>query len=161
MKRLCTIVSWIVELAIVAGLVWKLSQLYDLSVPILLVLLSPFLALAHWINLRKKHLEKRVMLKLFFLTEPCVILSFSLLLNEVRDLTTVARLRVGASKEMWAESLEKGGPQENFHQWFKDRVERMKSDGLLYAMLLASTCILYGNRYSLARLEDSEGPPIS
>ena len=161
MKRLCTIISWIVELAIAAGLVWKLSQLYDLSVPRLLVLLSPFLALIHWINLRKKHIEKKVMLKLFFLTGPCVILSFSLLLNEVIDLTTVARLRGGISKEMRGEYLEKGVPHEYVDQWFKDRVERMKSDGLIYAMFFVSTCILYGNRCSLGRLEDSEKPPTS
>jgi hypothetical protein len=40
-------------------------------------------------------------------------------------------------------------------------VERVKSETLIYAMLLASTIILYGNRYSLGRLEYSEGPPAS
>jgi hypothetical protein len=40
-------------------------------------------------------------------------------------------------------------------------IERIKSEILIYSMLLASTCILYGHRYSLGRLEDSEGPPNS
>jgi len=157
MKRLRTIVGWMVELAIVAGLSWKLSQLYDLTVPILLLLLSPYLVLTHWIKLKGKRLEKRVMLRLFFLTGPCVILSFSLLVSVGRDLVTVAILRGGPSKGMGQEALEKG--VEHGDQWFKDRVERMKSDGLLYTMLLASTMILYRNRYSLGKLEYSEGPP--
>jgi len=47
-------------------------------------------------------------------------------------------------------------------QWVIDYVERMKSERLLCAMLLASTCLLYGNRWLTTRREftTTKGGPL-
>jgi hypothetical protein len=169
MKRLNTIVSWMVELGILAGLLWKLLGLYDLTVAflllvlLLLLLLSlPVLALMHWIRwipFRINDLGQRVQLRLLLLTGPSLILSAFLILGLSMELKKIAILRGGATKEMAAMAWKQGVPNENFQQWHKDHVERMKSERLIYAMLLASTCILYGNRYSSGRLGEGQGPP--
>ncbi|MHC4154033.1 MAG: hypothetical protein ACYST6_03770 [Planctomycetota bacterium] len=182
MKRLRTIVSWTVELAIVAVLLWKHYQVYYLGwydldamwcvLPASLVLLA-----CHWGQLRQKHLPKKVRLKLLLLTGPAVLLCLSLILGLTYELNKVARFG-GVPKEVVAEVSRykgklpnpKGGNYERrvMSEKLSRRdvlyylgVERVKSETLIYAMLLASTIILYGNRYSLGRLEYSEGPPAS
>ena len=143
MKKCFTILIWVLEFSIVIVLIWRLFRLPDLTVPILLLVSSPFLALAHWIALKKKHLSKRTMLTLFFLTGPCIILSMSLILDRSLKLTTSAMLDGGISKEEVEQAEKEEVPNECLHQWHKGNIESMKVELLLCAMLLATLIILY------------------
>ena len=180
MKRIRTIVSWMVELAIVAVLLWKHYEMYcfgwyDFDALFLLLLLSPLFLGLHWVQLRKEHLPRKIRLKLFLLTGPAVFLCLTLIMGLTCRLKRVGVFG-GVPKEVVAEvNINRGNPPNPKDNAYGTRfmseklsrsdvvsylaLERMKSDGLLYAMLLASTIILYGNRYSLGRLEYSEGPP--
>jgi hypothetical protein len=181
MKRLRTIVSWTVELAIVAGLLWKHYEIYyfgwyDLDVMWSFVPAFPAFLYLHWRLLRKKHLPKKVRLKLLLLTAPTVVLCLSIVLALTYDLEKLARLG-GVPKEVVAEVNRYEGTllfsSDNYGARVMSEklsrrdvvgylgVERVKSDALIYGMLLANTIILYGHRYSLGRLEYSGGPPAS
>jgi hypothetical protein len=126
--------------------------------------------------LRKKHIAKKVRLKLLFLTGPSVFLCMSLVLGLTYELRKVA-IAGGVPKRIAGEidrnkeklPIGKGDSCEmrvlseklsRYDVAYYLGVERMKSEILIYAMLLATSCILYGNRYSLGRLEYSEGPPM-
>ena len=182
MKRLRTIVSWIVELAIVAVLLWKHYEMcyfgwYDFDALWLLPLLSPVLLCLHWWQLRKENLTRKIRLKLFLFTGPTVFLCISLLMGLTYKLKKIVVFG-SVPKEVVAEvNRNKGNPPNPKDNTYGTRVmseklsrsdvlfylavERMKSDGLLCATLLASTCFLYRNRYSLGKLEYSEGPANS
>ena len=182
MKKLRTIVSWIVELAIAAVLLWKHYDLYylgwyDFAGLDTFLLVSPIVLVFHCAKLRERHLPKKVYLKLLFLTGPTVFLCMSLVMGLTYELRKVA-ITGGVPIEVVAEvnKNKENPPNLKGHSYvlrvmsekltryrvvYYLGVERAKSEILIYAMLLVSTCILYGNRCSLGRLEDSEGPPKS
>jgi hypothetical protein len=159
----------VVELAILAGLLWKLLGLPDVTAAFLLLfgLLLSFLVYLvfgllrwiPWMPRKKRDLAQRVPPRVAFLTSLCVLVSLFLILGLSMELRKVAIIG-GASKEMAAVARKEGVPAECFDQWFKDSVGRMKSDRLIYAMLLASIVML-GETRCLARPEDGEGPPAS
>jgi hypothetical protein len=164
MKRACAFAGWIVEAAIVAGLLWKHTDLYDYDFPFLLFLASPILMVYHWFLLRKEHKKGRftraVQLKLFFLTGLSIILCLSLILSTTFEWRRI-QLLGGSTKEMrvslikMAQNKDDSYP-DNIPQWVKYNVEKMKSDQIVYAMLLASTCLLYGCRYYSGKTDTSE-----
>ncbi len=180
MKRLNTIISWMVELAIVAVLLWKHYDLYylgwyDFDGVFILLLASPIVLIIYGVKLIEKHLPKKVRLKLFLLTGPTVFLCMSLVMGLSYELRKVA-VTGGVPIEVVAEvnKNKENPPNLKGHSYVlrvmsekltRSRVvyylgvERAKSERIIYAMLLVITCILYGNRYSLGRLEYSEGPP--
>jgi len=173
-----TFAGWILELAIPLVLLWKHYDLYDLGwydleVMGWLLVVTPFFLTIHLMQIKKKHLLKNVRLKLLFLTGPTLFLCMSLVLGLTYELRKVA-IFGGVPKEIVAEVnrnkektlLEKG---DNYETRFLSKklsrldvvgflgIERIKSEILIYAMLLASTCILYGHRYSLGKIEYSKG----
>lgn len=155
MKKLVSIVGWIVELIILAGLLFKHLGFYDLTVAKILVLFSPVIAGAHWAALKRECLTKKGRLILFLLTGPCVLLAMSLILNINYELKKVAILGGGPSKEM-IEISNESLRSKFIPQWNEGTVERIRSERLIYAMLLASLCVLYGTRYSASRTQDVE-----
>ncbi|HUT29262.1 MAG TPA: hypothetical protein VMX13_05675 [Sedimentisphaerales bacterium] len=161
MKRLFTILCWAGELAILAGLLWKHLELYELgwydsSVLVVLLLFLPLLAYGHWMALRRKRdLSRKVELKLLLLTGPSVFFCVFLIIGLNFELKRAA-MTASPNREMLETGRDQGLAHQGFPKW---KIERMKSERFIYAMLLASSCILYGNRYSLGKLEYSERPP--
>jgi hypothetical protein len=153
MKKLSAIVILLVELAILAGLLWACSRLSDLgiqSIPMLIVLIMlPLLCVIHWGILRERHIENKTRLKLAFLTGPsiflCILLTFCLSLQ-------LKVIGIGrSSKNAMHVAEEKGVPVQ---YWRICNDERVESELLIYSMLLASLCIIYGNRYSVSRSQN-------
>jgi len=149
-KRLRIYLIFVVEVGIVAGLVLKHWTLYEFAVPKLLLFGSPILACAHWIALKRAHVPLRPALTLFLLTGPSLLLSMSLFLGRTYELRHVA-LVGGGTKELAEAARRAGVSNENSPQWVADAIERMHSERAIYAMLLASTFVLYVSRYSAAR----------
>lgn len=182
MRTVRGIVIWTVELAIVAVLLWKHCEIYyfgwyDLDALWLFPLLSPLFLYLHWRELRQESLPRKIRLKLLLLTGPAVFLCISLLIGLTLKLEKVMESG-GVAEEVVAEVNEHRGrppnPKDNAYgtRFMSEKlsrsdvlfylaVERMKSDALMCAVLFASTIILYGTRYSLGRLQYSEGPPTS
>jgi hypothetical protein len=144
-------IGWILELAIVIGLLWKHSDLYEFTIAFYLLLAFPFLAFIQWRSTTRGYKEncfgQSVRLKLFFLTGPAVLLCVSLIMSIEFQLQEYKRLG-GASKEMGTVMVRKGVPREGIKQWQKDSIEKMKSDQIIYTMLGASMLLLYMNRCS-------------
>jgi hypothetical protein len=90
-----------------------------------------------------------------------VALSLSLVLGLSADLRKFAIVG-GRTKEMGQAAIRQRVPAEGIEQWTKDEIERMKSERLIYAMLLASTCLLYVSRLSTAKrdLTMLKGDPL-
>ena len=154
MKRPVALVGWGVESAILAGLFWRYTGVYTLGVvgpfPLFYAsVLYVVVVFAQWRVLPKQHLGRNVWLRLCFLTGPCVCLSMFLVLALSLGLEAVA-MAGGATKEMGEAASQQGVLPGCFQQWSKDTVQRIRSERLIYAMLLASTCLLYGSRYSKA-----------
>ena len=148
MKSRSSYVGWGVEAAVLGVLVWQHGKLYEF--PCFFLMLVPPLLVTHWVALRKMHLDWSVRQTLFFLTGPCVALSLSLVLCLSADLRKVAIVG-GATKEMTQAAIKQRVTGEGMEQWTKDEIDRMKSERLIYAVILASTCLLYGSRLSAAK----------
>ena len=146
------LVSWSVEIVLLAGLLWKHIGLYYSLGSWLLLVLTPLLAFAHWKLLTNARIDTSQRLTLFFLTGPSLLLSVSLLAATTLELRTIIFLG-GPPKEMI--SVITDVPPECLPQWTNDAIERMKSELLIYAMLLASTCLLYSSRWATARRDST------
>jgi hypothetical protein len=141
MKRLVAVVGCGVELALLVGLCGYLSAA-NAFVYCVAFLLYALLVVIQWRELTRSNVAQKVLLRLCFLTGPCVYLSMVLVLVLSCQLKGIA---MGASKEMVAAAHSDGVPNQCYDQWFKDRVERMKSERLICLMLLASTGLYYAN----------------
>ena len=154
-KIIYALLSCIIELMLLVGLVWKHTELYEYTVTVFLLLLLPFILPLFWLILRREYKENRLdqemRLKLFFFTGPIIFLCLSLILSLSYELKKVSVLG-GGTKEMGSEALKEKVSREGIRQWMKDRIEKMKSDRILYSMLLASSCLLFSCRYSSARI---------
>lgn len=162
MKKLAAIVSWLLEFAIIIGLSWKYLELFlkggGQSVSVQFVFLPIFLLVPffHWELKGRQYLSLRFRLNLSLLS---ILLSLCLVLTLSYDLKIV-RLVGGASKEMVAKSRRQGISNECFAQWFDDQVEKTKSDRMIYALLLASSCLLLAARCSeLQKIKKMQGVP--
>ena len=147
MKKFYIIFGIISELVILIGLIWQHFGLDDIDTAILILLLAtPFLAVAHWISNGKKQLTKLMRMKISFITLPSILLCFTLILSLAYSLNK--DMRVGPSKEFRDMAIAEGVPVEQFLQWYNGKVEKMKSELLIYVILLVSLCLLYKARYS-------------
>ena len=155
LKKIIFFIGLATELAILIGLLWKHTDLYDFSYPFLLLLLLPVLIPFHWHLLRKykkNRFSRPVQLKLFFLTGPSIILCLSLVVSINTDLERI-RLVGGSTKEMgmaltkMAKNKDVSYP-DSIPQWVDYNVKKMKSDRIIYAMLFASMFLLYVSRCS-------------
>lgn len=175
MGKIKIIIGLIAEFAILIVLLWKHTDLYDFECLFILLLVSPILFIYHWFLLSKEHKRNRftraVQLKLFFLTGPSIILCLSLLLSINFELKRT-RIVGGADKEMgmalrkMALNKDENYP-DSIPQWVKYNVKKMKSDMILYAMLLVSFCLLYKERYFSSYIQSvdnidpkSKNPPV-
>jgi hypothetical protein len=145
MKTLGAIIIFLMELGILAGLIWKHIGLYEYTFTILLLLTSPGLVYLHRNALKKKNLSQMTRFALLFLTGPCVLLCVSLIVNLNRE------LKLGGTKDSIEMARREKVPNEFSNQWYKDTVKRKKSEMFIYVMLLASTLLLYERRYSSSR----------
>lgn len=146
MRRPAGILALVTELLIVVGLIWRHASLFDLHAPFLLLLVSPVLAVCHWKLLASQRLSPLTSFALFFLTAPTAILSLSLILAVTLQLRSVGLLH-GPPKEMIP--AVKHISKDCVPQWTKDFVARLKSERLLYLMVLTSSCLLYASRISM------------
>ena len=142
----------IIEVAVLFGLLWEHLGLSIQSIPLVLLLISPILILFHWKNLRKRFKENQISksnrIMLFFLTGPAIYLSLSLLISTYYPLVRI--LKFGDTKEIQSRWMQESVSAKGFEQWREDSVKKMKSDIILYSIILASLCLLYGCRYSSA-----------
>lgn len=165
MRNLRILLTGIVELAVLVALIWKHKELYSLGISSLfLIPVIPVFVLCHWFFLKKRHREARlsqcIRMKLFFLTGPIVILCLSVLFSISYELIKI-KLAGGATKEMGIAltkmiTTEKIKPPESVEQWMEYIIKKMKSDVVIYSMLLASTSLLYGSRYNSGKSNSSE-----
>jgi hypothetical protein len=177
MKTLGSIIGWIVELAIPVGLLWQGIKLYNLGWThfdlygvlniILLILLIMF---AHWLRLNKKQYPKRIYRKLLLRTGPSIILSFFLIIilaiEMINSYGLTYHFDIALDKIEKHSSLPKGKitfesrllstriPQRDVIHYL--RFERLKSELLIYVMLLVTLCILYKTRTSSSRIPAME-----
>jgi hypothetical protein len=166
MKKTITIIGWIVEAAILAGLIWKHFDLYDAENAFLLTLLSPLFVFGHWIALKKEykenHLRQSIRLRLFFLTGPAVFLSLSLML--CRGTEMIRMTRIGIIKEIGLGLMRDGFRYQDDMQWKDLAVKRILSDGIVNTMFFASFCLLYASRYYSGKqnaIDDATIPKVS
>jgi hypothetical protein len=155
MKKKVVIVGIILESAILIGLLYKHVDLYDYDCSFILLLISPLLLIFHWFVLnkerKKRRLSKALQLKLFFLTGPAIILCLSLILSINFELKRI-RLVGWSTKEMgmslvkMAQNKDDNYP-DSITQWVNYNIKKMKSDIVLYSIIFASLCLLYGCRY--------------
>ena len=148
MNRLNTFASLILEVAILAGLLWEHIKLYNLPIIyflLLLVLLSTLFVYLLWKEFKEKNVSRKVRHKLVCLTVPSLFLCLLLVIGISMDLKKVSIVG-GATKEMKEVAKKQG--VENLSQWEKDTIEKMKSERIIYAMLLASIGILFEQRRS-------------
>jgi len=152
MKKIVLYIELLIELAIIVGLLWIHTQLYDYACSFLLLLIFPIIMICHWFLLRKKGFSKALQLKLFFLTGPIIILCISLILSINFELKRI-RLVGGSTKEMgmklvkMAQNKDDDYP-DSISQWVNYNIKKMKSDTINYSMLLAGMCLLYSCRYN-------------
>ena len=147
MRRFAAFTGYAVEATILGGLLWEHTSLFDPGTLTPVLLLSPGVVFLHWAVLMNGRLASVTQRSLFLLTGPVVLLSLSMVLGLTFELAKIAMLG-GAPKEMaWAAANE-GVPPECHLQWTRDNIARMKSERLVYAMLLASACLLYASRWS-------------
>jgi hypothetical protein len=148
MTILLDIFTWCVESVILGFLLWEHTRLHEM--PCIFLPLLPLLLFHHWWALRRERLAPSLRRKLLSLTGPCVLLSLSLVLSLSVSLRRIAIVG-GGTKEMVQASINERVPPNGLDQWMRDSIERMKSERLIYAMLLASMCLLYGSRWSTAK----------
>jgi hypothetical protein len=131
-------------------LLWRLV-LFGQGVPLVALLVLAASALAHWAFLSGEHISIYMRRTLVFLTGPSILLTLLLISRTTVALNTIAMLN-GAPKGLgWA--LENDAPVECQRQWVKDQSKKMKSERLLYVVLLASICLLYSSRLTSAKRE--------
>lgn len=149
MKNLNVLLSWIAELAILIALFWKCLGLSCLAYSIrvsLCILLSILIIMYLLWNLSKKSIIlQTVKTRMSFVGGISLVLCLLLIVNISIELKKVSIVG-GATKEMSEIAREKEVPQEYFQQWTSDTVERMKSDRLLFGMLLLSIGVILNNR---------------
>ena len=146
MKNIYTCAGWFVELAILGGLCWIHFRVTDLGIQnftrLIFFILLPILSVAHWIILKvDTKIEKRIRLKLVFLTGPCIFLCFLLVFHMGLHLKNVKSGNI--SKDIQWEAQQKKIPMQ---YWIECNVERMESELISYVLLLASLCITYNIR---------------
>ena len=137
----------------------KSFAMNDYECTMYLLITLPLLTIYHWFLLRKEFKRNRfgreIQLKLFFLTAPSIILCLSLILSINFELKRI-RLVGGSTKEMgmtlikMAQNKDQDYP-DSIPQWVKYNVKKMKSDRIIYAILLASMCLLYSSRYGSSK----------
>ena len=154
MKRLTRLAGCMVEAAVLATLLWRFTELYleretGGALPFCYGTIAYALIMfVEWRSLRGTRLGQKARFRLCFLTGSCACLSMLLVVHQSIELS---RVRMGASKHLIQAVKKEQVPSECVEQWLKDRVQSTKSERGLYAMLLASTCLLYASRYSEAR----------
>jgi len=150
MKKLIAFTAVMLELGIIAGLLFKHLELYH-SIKLLFLLFIPILFFIHWVILNKELLTKKGHLTLLLLTGPCLILTFSLISNLSYDLKVASQFGSPFSKEVVI-IINKGTWRTKFiPQWKEGSIDKLRSERFIYIMLLMGTCILYGVRYSMYR----------
>ncbi|HQU42602.1 MAG TPA: hypothetical protein PK867_07305, partial [Pirellulales bacterium] len=87
------------EVAIAAAILWKHTALFEFTVPLFLLLLSPLLFAAHVVTLKNEGVPRGTLLTLSLLTGPCALLGLSLALALSYELKAVQAVG-GATKEM-------------------------------------------------------------
>jgi len=98
-----------------------------------------------WNLFKKSIILQTVKTRMSFVGGISLVLCLFLIVNISIELKKVSIVG-GATKEMSEIAREKEVPQEYFQQWTSDTVERMKSDRLLFGMLLLSIGIILNNR---------------
>ena len=164
MNRLNVLLSWIAELAILFALFWKCLGLSDLTYStrvLLCILLSiPIIMYFLWNLFNKSICFQTAEKRMFFISGLSLLLCLLLIVNISIELKKVSIVG-GATKEMSEIARKKEVPQEYFQQWKSDTVERMKSDRLLFGILLLSIGIIINNReiHLAKKSSDSHNQP--
>ncbi len=140
----------IAEFAILVGILWGFwvyKELLDFTIIVsllLLILLSPIFGYLAWKYLRKPN-ARLLRFKLTFLTFPSLVLCLLLVMDISLDLRAIS-VAGGPTKEIRSMARKKGVPDEHFSQWANDIIERMKSERIIYLLLLISIGVICDSR---------------
>lgn len=146
MNRFLSLVGYVLEVTLLGLLLFQCIEMFDLTGTKALAYLSAFALLyspcfyLQWKELRERSLPKATLVRLCALTGLCIFLSFALTLG------ITFQLKAGVTKELRQEVITHGVLREFAEPWYNHRFEGMRSEGMLYAMLFASMCLLYGSR---------------
>lgn len=154
LRKLCTVAGWAVELGILIGLFWKYLDVghnvffYGGNAAIYPgCLIFGCGVVMNWLLV-----ADRTQFRLWLLTGPCVVMAGFLLV--------MLSWQSGAfvSKDISTAAWEKQVPKVFYDQWLKDHFDRVESERLTCAIIVASTCLLYASRFSTVRRQSIQQP---
>jgi hypothetical protein len=150
MKRLASLLGCAVELAILAGLFFTWGGSANHQPPSLrkllpLLILYAIAVALHLVIFARSYDCRRALIRQSLLTGPCAFLTLFIVFGQTAELT------MRPTKGLVEVAKIEGVPPNYFDEWYDVYLERIKFERLLYAMLLASTCLLYGSHYRAAR----------
>ncbi len=154
MKIGLILLCWVVEIAIAVGLIWKHIELDEIGISSFILPILPAFIMSNWLFLRKgykEHKYGRAIQSKLFLTGISIFLCFSILFSINYELIKIRSVG-GATKEMGIALTnrimsKKMHTPESIQQCMECTIDKLKTDNILYVLLLASLCLLYGNRY--------------